>query len=494
MSKLTGIIDHSVQFSPEKVCLYDKKKRLTFGELEQQIHASAWALQHQKVKPDDHVALLLENSIDYIITYLALLKMGTVVVPIDFSSGTDRIQFIIEDCNIRRLIIKSKTDHDYLDNNLLLESETLVNQHEKPFEYPVFDDSSLACIMYTTGSTGKPKGVVLTHSNVFASLSNISAYMGYTEDNRELVALPITHSFGLNQVLCNLMNGGFTCLIHGFANSGRILRLLKSENITNFPGTPTSYKMLLDNYKPQFIAATETLHTILINSSPLPPQLAHQILTEFQDKRLLVYYGLTEASRSTFHTHSLKLSEKHLSSVGQASPNVEVQIMDEDANILKANAEGEVVVRATTVMHSYWNNSEETKKTLVNNWFKTGDLGYLDKDGYLFLTGRIKDQINIGGLKASSAEIKNALESIENVEEAFVFGQQEDLYGEIPVACISFKTPLTRTELINLLNNKLDKFKIPHLFYHMKEIPKSITGKVLKADLLESIGKEDPIA
>ena len=107
MSKLTGIIDHSVQFSPEKVCLYDKKKRLTFGELEQQIHASAWALQHQKVKPDDHVALLLENSIDYIITYLALLKMGTVVVPIDFSSGTDRIQFIIEDCNIRRLIIKS---------------------------------------------------------------------------------------------------------------------------------------------------------------------------------------------------------------------------------------------------------------------------------------------------------------------------------------------------------------------------------------------------
>lgn len=492
MSKLSHLIDVSVGNHADKSCLADKHTRLSFSELYRRVCSVAGNLDKAGVKPGDNIALYSDNRVEYIVVYLALIRMGAIVIPIDFSSSEERIRYILGDCGIKMMI--SRKDFIQGFPCLTVFSGELFSHYPGEFLFPEPEEEDLACILYTTGSTGHAKGVILTHANVFASLNNISEYMGYSSTNRELVALPLTHSFGLNQVLVNLMNGGFAYLVHGFSNSGRILRLLQSESITNFPGTPTSFKMMLDNYLIRFRESTGTLRTILINSSPLPPKYAEFLLHEFPDVTLQIYYGLTEASRSTFHTHSLSLSEKHLSSVGKAAPNIEVAIMNDSGELLPEGKPGEVVVRGKTIMKGYWNKPEETEQAMHLDWFRTGDLGFLDSEGYLFLTGRLKDQINIGGLKTSSMEIKTALEELAYVKEAFVFGMEHEVYGEVPVACIEFQDNPGREKLIRDLEMKLDNYKIPHQFFHVKLIPKSLTGKVLKAELIEFIKQEEPIA
>ncbi len=483
MSRLSNVISDSLRHCPEKECLADPLVRFTFRELESFINGTAQNLINIGIRKNDHIAVAVENSAIYIIVYLALLKVGAIVVPIDVTLNKNNVDFIVDDCSVKHIVYSDFTRDLVGKNGLFLQD--LVENSDRTVDVEDVAEEDTACILYTTGSTGFPKGVVLRHRNVYASLANISKYIKYNSNFRELVPLPLTHSFGLNQVLSNLLNGGFAYIIKGFGRIKQILNILEQEQMTCFPGTPTSFRLVMDKYLEHFKKAGKSLTDIIINSSPLPPKDASLMLKELPNINLIIYYGLTEVSRSTFHTHSLDLDEKYLSSVGTAAPNVEVAIMDSEGNHLGPNKEGEVIVNSGTLLKEYWNDPELTEKSTINGWFRTGDQGYLDEAGYLFLTGRLKDQINIGGLKVTAQEIIRAIESFNEVEEAFVFGVHDDLNGEVPIAFAVLEKNITKDDLLSRLSNTLETFKLPRELYFVDKIPKSETGKILKSKIVD---------
>jgi len=481
MSSLTKFGDRWFSERSKEECLADPKMRISYGELLLYINGTSRNIEKLGLQKNDRVALHMENGVLYVIVWLALTKLGVIVVPVDIHMSDENLEYILSDSDASKIIQSDLTlDENKYDS---VHVASIVESMESAPGYLEMMDEDIACINYTTGTTSHPKGVILSHGNVYASLRNISRYMGYDQFSRELVALPLTHSFGLNQVLVNLKNGGFAFILNGFSRIGLVLKCMKKERITAFPGTPTSYRLFTRDLLQRFKDASASLKTILINSSPLPETDARFLLDQFPDTRLVVYYGLTEASRSTFHTHSLKLDEKYLSSVGRPAPNVEVRIMDEEGGLLPADIPGEVVVKADTVMRGYLNLPLETQKAMVDGWFRTGDLGYLDSQGYLFLTGRIKDQLNVGGLKFPAREVSDAIEGIEGVVECFVFGTDDDLLGEVPAACIVTRVKLNSADVLEQLESKLERHKIPRKIYFLDSIPKSATGKILKYEV-----------
>ncbi len=485
MSRLSDLLVNSVRLHCTEQALADTEGRLTYAELSGFVGGTGFKLQGLGVRRGDHIAVMSENCKEYIILYLALLRLGAVVVPIDISLGKDKVDYIVNDCCVKKVIHSRLAAQDigtnYLKIDDLISSQGDISGCEQTSE------EDTACIIYTTGSTGFPKGVVLRHRNVFTSIANISDYIGYDENFRELCALPLSHSFGLNQVLSNLYCGGFVYIIKGFGSVKKILQLLQSEGITSFPGTPTSYKLTLGRFTERFKEASSELRHVLINSSPLAPKDARFILENLPKVRLMVYYGLTEASRSTFHTHSLDSNDNLLSSVGKAAPGVELAIVDEAGARLSRGRSGEVLIKSDAMMKEYWQDPQETAKSISEGWLKSGDIGYIDDDGYLFLTGRIKDQINVGGLKVSSAEIMQAIDGFDGVAESYVFSRDDELLGEVPVACVVAERELSKDELISALSQRLESFKIPKEVYFVDKIPRSNTGKVLKHEITEMI-------
>lgn len=483
MSRLTELVSKPLDLYPDKECIADSVRRLTYRAFDSLVRGTARNLVRHGVGKGDHIALAIDSNALYPVVYLAVLRFGGVVVPIDVNLRREGADFIIRDCMVKSVILSDSTK--WLDSSGKgVHINNILEDCEDGVEFTDVAEDDTACIHYTTGSTGCPKGVVLTHENVYASLKNITDYMGYGPDFRELVALPLTHSFGLNQVLTNLMNGGFAFIARGFARTKHILEVMKEERITCLPGTPTSYRMILTRYIERFKEKAVYLKHILINSSPLPPGEARFILEEFPGITLMVYYGLTEASRLTFHTHSLELDERYLASVGKPPAGIEVAVINKKGDFLGAREVGEVVVKSPTLMKGYWNNTEETEAVMAGRWFRTGDLGCLDEAGYLFLKGRIKDQINIGGLKVSSREIMNAIESLDEVRECYVFGVPDDLAGEVPVACVVLRVELSAEELLKRFSQKLEAFKVPRDLFFLDKIPRSETGKVLGAEMV----------
>jgi len=352
--------------------------------------------------------------------------------------------------------------------------------------------SDIAEILYTTGTTGSPKGVVLSHHNVISAISNITKFIGYTNKDHEVITLPLTHSFGLNHVLCNIAAGGSVHIENGLLRLKKVFTALKDNKSTGFPGTPSSFSIILGRYSKNFIEATESLKFIVINSAPLPPTQAKEILKLIPHVKLLVYYGMTEASRATFIKHSLR-NEKLLYSVGKASPNVKISIIDDKNRFLSSDRVGEVVIKAETVMKGYWKNYEETKKIMLDGgWLKTGDLGYLNKNKYLFLVGRIKELINIGGLKVSPIEIEDMYKNCDLIDEFIVVGKADKtgISGEKIIGFVKFceKKTMSENELIQFAQGKIENYKIPSEFHIVSEIPKSETGKLLREQLIKLVG------
>tara|TARA_B100000676_G_C17915757_1_gene752604 strand:+ start:86 stop:910 length:825 start_codon:yes stop_codon:yes gene_type:complete len=262
------------------------------------------------------------------------------------------------------------------------------------------------------------------------------------------------------------------------------------ENATGFPGSPSIFGIILNRYGDYFKEIAKNLKFIVVNSAPLPPEMSKKIMKILPNTKLYVYYGLTEASRSTFILHSLK-NKKLLKSVGKATPNTAIAILNENQEIKHNSAKGEVLIKGENVMYGYWNKNVDNNKIMIKNWFKTGDLGYIDKNGYLFLEGRKKDMINIGGLKTSSDEINKVYLKMESISDFHAFSykiKNNFEVGEKIVAIICLSDSNVSIEnLLEFGRLKLEEYKIPKEYYVHDRIPRSETGKPLLHEILKLI-------
>lgn len=450
MTLLSDILLRGAERFADKEALTDPKRSLTYGRLAEESSRCANWLIARGVRPGDRVMLCLPNGADFVAAHFGILMSGAISVPCDANASPSSLDAIRTSCEPRACIDSASI------GDALAAPDRLPPACER-------DADDVAALLYTTGSTGRPKGVILTHANTLAAIDNITRFIGYTRDDREVVILPLSHSFGLGHVYCNLASGGAVYTEQGLTRVARVLNKIADWGATGFPGTPLGYSLLMDRFGEVFRQRCRSLRFVVINSSPLPPEQAALIRTMLPDTNLMVYYGLTEASRSTFISLSA-CGPDYYGSVGRAMPGVELKLSDE----------GEVLIKGPTIAKGYWNEPELTAQAFRDGYLRTGDQGSIDDGGFLYITGRLNELINIGGYKVYPAEVERILLQHDAVSDACAFGTER-----VEAAIVTSRS-VTETELSQFCHRHLEPFKVPARLYPVQSIQRSATGKIIR--------------
>jgi long-chain acyl-CoA synthetase len=504
------LLDGAERFGP-RLAVQDSTTEASYATLLHEALSIAAGLRASGLARGDRVVLVLPNGVDFVRAHFGVLLAGGVSVPLDATIVTANARHIV-DATGARLLLGHATAVARLLPALNSSTRVIVAGGDPPAPLPPhvptiglaefqtlaeprsFLDGvrpdSVAAIMFTTGSTGVPKGVCLTHANVLAALRNICSYVGYTAADREVVVLPLSHNFGLGHLYCNLLNGGAVFTANGLTRVGRVLEAIERFGATGFPGTPLGYGMLLDKYAPVLATRGRNLRFAVINSAPLPPECTAQLQALLPQLDIMVYYGLTEASRATFLSLT-RAGPKYFRSVGRALGSSEVAIRLENGSFAAPETSGEVVIRGPTITPGYWKGPAALEPALRDGWLHSGDLGYLDSTGHLFLTGRLKDVINVGGYKVNPGEIEAVLLGEPGIADAGVAGVEgvAGITGEAVVAAV-VAAPGVTLDLAAIETRcveSLEKYKVPSRLVVLPSLPRSETGKVLRTELARQL-------
>ena len=500
---LQRMVYDSAERYPHQLAVADPSRKLTYAQFTQEINALAHGLQELTLAPQARILILLTNSVEFLCAHFAILAAGGISVPCDPNINAEHLNLILMNAAPDFIVLSDTALAQHRDvfskiakNRLIVVTNTqknteiisyseLIQAHcNRHFNPHLTRKNEIAAVMYTTGSTGIPKGVTLTHQNVLTTLHNISRFIGYTAQDREVVILPLFHSFGLGHAYCNFLNGGFIYTEPGLARIKRVLAAIQEYQATGFPGTPMGYGILLDRYATLFQEQAQSLRFVVINSAPLPVERAQQIIHLFPHINLMVYYGLTEASRSTFISLTQQTDMKRFSSVGKPFPNVDLNILTSTGEPTKVGEVGNIIIRGPTVAQGYWR-AEKNDPSFQNNELHTGDLGYFDEEGYLYLVGRTKEMINVGGLKVVPIEVEKVLSQYPGIKEVAVTAillNKEELVGAA-VVLKDEKISFDEEECARFCAKYLEKYKIPHTFTILPSIPRNETGKIKRFEL-----------
>jgi len=337
-------------------------------------------------------------------------------------------------------------------------------------------------ILFTTGTTSHSKGVVLTHKKILAAAVNINQFTHNLPDNREIVPLPLSHSFGLGRLRCNLLIGATVIMCDTVANVKRIFDGMRIWKATSFVSVPAGFALLLKLSGDRIGEFADQLRFIEIGSAPMDMKMKHKLMELLPNTRICMHYGLTEASRSCFI--EFHADKDKLASVGKAAPNVKVKIMDENRQELPNGSEGSIFISGEHVMKEYLNIPDLTEKVLKDGWLDSGDFASIDEDGYIYLKGRKKEVINIGGRKVCPDEIEGFLNHIDFIVDSACVGVPDPLgiSGEAIKAFIVLdnnnEKAFSKTEVISNLRDKVEPYKIPTLYETIEKIPRTASGKM----------------
>lgn len=460
---------------------------------------AAFLYDEQGVAPGDRVALFLPNSSAYIELLCGAWYAGLVVVPINYKLSVSEVSHIIEDSGSRIVFTERDDVSQALSSSRILPpalpEEVAVGTQSDTF--PIFRAApDPAWIFYTSGTTGKPKGATLSHLNLAAMSFCYVANIEQVTPNSKLVHFaPMSHGSGL-YVVPYLMAGGANIIPASLKFSGEnfVATLANHQHVSMFLA-PTMIRRVLDyiaQHMPEFSA--DHIDTITYGGGPMYGKDLSDAITVF-GLRLVQIYGQGESPMTI--TYLDKEQHRHLTPeslktrfeispllpVGQSHPQLEVTIQDNDGLSLPVGAEGEVCVRGDIVMKGYWQNPAANRETLRNGWLRTGDIGHLDKHGFLYLTDRLKDVIISGGTNIYPREVEEVLLQFPGVKEVSVVGQYDAEWGEVVVAFIAGAYSLKATELDHFCLTKMARFKRPKAYHFVNELPKNAYGKILKTEL-----------
>jgi long-chain acyl-CoA synthetase len=511
-----NILEQPARVYPDKPAAWFNGVWKTYGHLNQQADQVAAFLVGLGVKPGDRVAILLENSFDYIAAHFGALKAGAVEVSLNTELAADGLKQLLLDCEAQVLIAANKfakqwtgiiadlpdLKHLVLDQDLkrIAPSSTPMPLHFLTDVYrtesavaPVVRriDLDLASLIYTSGSTGEPKGVMLSHLNLTSNMQSIVQYLGLQASDRMMVVLPFYYVYGRSLLYSHFLSGGSLVIDNRFAFPVTVLNNMRDLEVTGFAGVPSTFSILLkktDLKTRQF----PKLRFVTQAGGGMAPALQKEVVEAFPHAKLFVMYGSTEASPRLTYVEPDKLSQKW-GSIGHAIPNVEVVVLDEHGKRLPTGTQGEIAARGANIMMGYWKSPAATAEVLKNGYYYTGDLGYEDADGYIFLTGRARDIIKAGGNRVSAKEIEDVVLEIAGVLETAVIGVPDEVLGEaIKAFVVRCHATLTEEEVKGHLQRRLPAFKHPKWVEFRDELPKNQSGKILKAVLRQAGTGSEP--
>jgi long-chain acyl-CoA synthetase len=487
-------LETSASFFPDRHAIREGGIVVTYGRLNDQANRIATGLIKMGIKPGDHVGVCAPNSAEWITFYFGVLKAGAVAVTLSSLLSKEELALFIEHARPRLLFTTEAKLHDLKplqDSGFLgqtispggdLDLPQLVSMGSGNFKAIDRARRSTAAILYTGGTTGTPKGVMLTHEGISFSSAMVSHFERSVETDVALCFMPFNHVFGQIHIMnSTIFSAGCLELLPSF-DLGRILELTESGRVTKFYSVPTAYIRLLT------IGDLKRRLGKVRYCFSAAASMAMEIARQWKEQTGITIsesYGQTEAMPLTYNHY---YPERHVvGSVGQAAQGVEIQIRDTlSGKALPQGKEGEICIRGPVVMKGYLNNPKSTKDAFWGrDWLRTGDIGRLDENGYLFIVDRLKELIITGGENVYPREVEEALYATPEVQECAVIGLPDKEWGERVTACIVPKPGrmIVPDDIKRFLKTRISAFKVPKEYIVVEDMPKSPAGKILKRKL-----------
>ncbi len=459
---------------------------LTFGEIDDRSDRLAALLRRRGLARGDRLAFCLVNRLAVIDLWLACVKLGVIVVPINVLYKGREIAHIVGDARPAAVVTTPDRDGDFPAGTTLWDADAL---EREATSMPAGRDAARcgadtpAALVYTSGTTGVAKGAVLTHGNFAANALALVTAWGITSADRYLAALPLFHVHGLgNGLQCWLASGCHMRLVERFERD-RALEWFASYGPTLFFGVPTMYVRLLEAEPARARAIGARMRLFVSGSAPLPAQVLEAFSERFGHV-ILERYGMTE---TLMNVSNPLVGERRPGTVGLPLPMTAVEIRDEQGAVVAADAVGELWVRGPNVCAGYWHWPEATAQAFRDGWFRTGDIGTRSADSYITLQGRRSDLIISGGFNIYPREIEEFLLALPGVREAAVTGESDAVRGEVPVAYVVFDDGVDLDVLEAAVRAELASFKVPRRWVRLPALPRTALGKVQK-HLLAAMG------
>jgi long-chain acyl-CoA synthetase len=503
MATVADITRHHAKIRPDAVALYFEGQRLTYDELDRRTNRVANGLIAEGVRPQARVAILSKNTPAFFELWFGAAKADVVLVPVNFRLAPPEAAFVVEDAGAQLLFVgadfyplvekiagelKSVRKIIALDGphgSWTSYADWLAVQPERDPVLPIAT-ANCAIQMYTSGTTGRPKGAQLSHANLLTLLPGALEQFGnWHEGDVNLVCMPLFHIGGSGWGLIGFYRGIESVLMRD-PDPAAILRLIPEYRITKAFFVPALLLFLLQ--QPQ-CAETDfsSLELIAYGASPAPLDLVRRAVKVF-GCGLAQVYGLTETTGAITYLgpepHNAGDTER-LKSCGQAMTGVELRVVGADGKEVATGEVGEVICRTPQIMLGYWNQDEATSQAIRGGWFHTGDAGYLDADGYLYIYDRVKDMIISGGENIYPAEVENALFGHPAIADVAVIGVPDDKWGEAVKAVVVRKpgVEVTPEDLIVFARERIAGYKVPRSIDFVDALPRNPTGKILKREL-----------
>jgi len=469
------------------IVLPEQNLRISYGSLCDQVKGVAEALAAHGIRRGDRVGMALPNGLPTIVAFLAASEAGT-AAPLNPSYREEEFRFYLEDTSAKVLLLPPTGADDarraaaacnvpVLAVDLEPDGRVTVGSAgRKPYDAPGVDD--VALILHTSGSTGRPKRVPLSHANLSISSRNVAGTYDLSPSDVSLCVMPLFHVHGLvASTLATLATGG-TVVVPAKFSPLSFWRIARDTGATWYSAVPTIHQLLLARAeKGSRPAGSEKLRFIRSCSAALPPPVMHGLEEAF-GAPVLEAYGMTEAAHQ-MASNPLPPRDRKPGSVGPGT-NVGISIRDGNGNVLPAGERGEVCISGPNVVKGYENNPEANATAFFGEWFRTGDQGMLDEQGYLSLTGRLKEMINRGGEKISPREIDEVLLGHPAIAEAVAFGQSHPTWGEEVAAAVTLKEGASAKEadILAFCKERMADFKRPKQIFITEAIPRTATGKI----------------
>jgi long-chain acyl-CoA synthetase len=481
-------LKRALQVAPQRTAIIFEDRRISFEELWSRCARLVSVLRNAGAEPGDRIAILAANSSIYIETYVAVPSAGFVIVPLNTRHAEPELRYAIEDAGAKILL----TDRDpgalreLVDTVIMIPDEyesLLESAGDATFGRGVTEDS-LAGLFYTGGTTGVSKGVMLSHRNLIANTFHFLTAAQHTQDTVSLVMAPLFHAAGSNGVLGAIWCGSCQIPLKVF-DPGLALDLIAEHRVTQTLGVPAMIAAIAET---QLKSPRDTSSILVVahGGSPIPTEVVRRAHSAFPTAEFVEVYGATETSplMTALHNEQDLVDEERGQSCGQSLVGVQLKIVAPNGDELAVGEVGEVVASGPNIMLGYWRKPEQTAEVLQDGWYRTGDLGRLDDEGYLFLVDRAKDMIVSGGENVYCSEVEEALYKHPAVLEAAVFGVPDDQWGEAVHAVIVPREEVSAEELIESCRKLIAGYKIPKaITFSAQELPKSGPGKILKRKL-----------
>jgi long-chain acyl-CoA synthetase len=481
--------------TPNEIVVRCQGRSTTYSELTDSALALATALAARGIRAGDHVSICLPRSERYLLAYFAIAALGAVIVPIGPDLTAREIASDIGYCDVRLAITDAPGRSKHPNDVPVLILEPMVDVHpprdgsRAALPAPMADPNSPAILLHTSGSLGRPKRVVLSHGNVLSNARAHARSTGFVRSDRVLITLPMHFGYcNTAQILCHIALGGRLVLLPHLFTPASFCAAVEREGVTTVTLVPTLIHALAA-YEGMAAHDLSSLRTICFGGGPIAPDVLARAARALPHVEFVQTYGQTEASpRIT----TMRQAQSAPRCVGQAIAGVSLTIRDETGAVLPPRAIGEICVSGPGVMLGYYRREAETADVLRNGVLHTGDLGYLDETGRLFLVGRRRNLIIRAGINIYPEEVEEHLKSHPDVSDAVVLGEDDESAGEIPIAIVVPSTGRapSEPELLRHCRTGLAPYKIPARFILRAQVPRTYNGKVAREQLLQELASD----